>query len=202
MVVDQQQIDSNQKKILERKLIFKRYGYDQDVSRNFILEKCLPIYNPVLEVGTGKGHMAVLLAKYADVITIDISKDEQKAAQLNARFFEILHKIHFVACDAGKLPYKDLYFGLVVSVNAFHHFEEPFAVLSEMIRVCKSKLVISDFNQEGFNIVRKVHNEEGGTHEEQCGDFSIVGAYLKEHGFSVKSYDGHHQKIYVANRIK
>jgi len=197
------QIEANHEKMLERKRLYKQYGYDQDASRKFIIEKCLPLEKPVLEIGTGKGGMTVLLAKNAGkVLTVDISAGEQEFARLNAAAEGVLDKIEFVVRDAADLPYPDKSFGTVVSVNAFHHFEQPFAVLAEMIRACAAKLVIADFNREGFEIIRQIHRDEGREHEEQCGDFSIVGEYLKEHNFVVNRYEDHCQQVYVAQRGK
>ncbi|MFH1387493.1 MAG: methyltransferase domain-containing protein [bacterium] len=201
MIIDKKQIESNREEMLERKQLYKQYGYDQDASRDFILERCLPLTKPVLEIGTGKGHMTVLLAKNTGkVLTIDNSVAEQEFARLNAAAEGVLEKIGFVVRDAAQLPYPDQSFGTVVSVNAFHHFENPFAVLAEMIRVCSGKLVIADFNREGFEVVRQIHRDEGREHEERCGDFSIVGEYLKEHNFTVNRQEGHCQLVYAAER--
>lgn len=187
----------------ERFKLYKSFGYDYDLSRGFIAEKMLPISGKVLEVGTGKGYSTVVLAKNAEfVISVDVSEKERKIAQLNAAQEGLLHKVHFLSCDGEKLFYKDKSFDVVVSINSFHHFEKPFEVLSEMIRVCKTKLVVADFNKKGFEIIRKIHASEGHHHEEESGNFSIVGQYLKEHGFRVEKYDDCCQVVYVAERIK
>jgi len=203
LAVEKERVETNWQKRLERKQLYLRYGYDQDASRKFILEKCLPLKQPLLEIGTGKGHMTILLAENTNkVLTIDNSAAEQEFARLNAAAAGVLGKVGFVVRDAAELPYPDKSFGTVVSVNAFHHFEQPFAVLAEMIRVCGNKLVIADFNGEGFAIVRRIHRDEGGEHEEKCGDFSIVGQYLKEQGFTVERTEGHCQTVYKAERQK
>jgi ubiquinone/menaquinone biosynthesis C-methylase UbiE len=203
MIIDKNRIEANRQKVLERKNIYKQYGYDQDASRNFILEKCLPISGIVLEIGTGKGYMTVLLAKNAErIYCVDKSEEEHGYARLNAASENVLDKIEFINRDAGKLPFPDKKFDLVVSVNAFHHFEKPFSVLAEMIRVCRSKILVADFNKEGLATIRRVHKEEGREHEEKCGDFSIVGQYIKEHGFAVNKYEGFGQSVYAGERNK
>lgn len=200
--MENKEIEANRKKLLERRRLYKTYGYDQDASRNFILSKCLPVGDAVLEIGTGKGHMTVLLAKNSEqVVSVDKSEEELHYAKLNTEEAGVSRKIKYIICDAERLSFPDKSIGTVVSVNAFHHFEKPFAVLKEMIRVCRNKIIIADFNAEGFEIIRKVHADEGRQHEEKCGDFSIVGQYMKEHGFFVAKYDGHKQAIYVGERI-
>ncbi|MFZ2357476.1 MAG: hypothetical protein WAW67_06630 [Candidatus Omnitrophota bacterium] len=47
----------------ERLKLFKEYGYDIPKSRKFILTKAKVSGGRILEVGTGRGHMAVALAK-------------------------------------------------------------------------------------------------------------------------------------------
>ncbi|PIS28752.1 hypothetical protein COT42_07065 [Candidatus Saganbacteria bacterium CG08_land_8_20_14_0_20_45_16] len=203
MLISQEKIETNKKKMLERKEVYKQYGYDQDASRNFILDKSLPLKKPILEIGTGKGHMTVLLAKNAGrMITVDNSLADQEFARLNVAAEKVLDNVRFVVFDAAQLSYPDQGFGTVISVNAFHHFEKPFAVLAEMIRVCREKIVIADFNQEGFEMIRKLHRAEGHEHEERCGDFSLVGQYIEEYGFVVKKYDGCGQVMYVGEKSK
>ncbi|MEA3493013.1 MAG: class I SAM-dependent methyltransferase [Candidatus Margulisiibacteriota bacterium] len=195
------EIEENKKKFFERVSLYRDYGYDQVKSRKSIIQKAGPIKGKILEIGTGKGSLTALLAKKAEnIITVDISKEEQKFAALNAAAEGVLDRIRFNVCDAAKLPYSENKFDLVISSNAFHHFEYPFAVLKEMIRVCGGKLVVADFNKEGFGIVRKIHRDEGREHEEKRGNFDIVGVYLKEHGFSVKRFEEHCHLVYVAKK--
>lgn len=195
------EIEENKKRFLERVSLYRSYGYDQVKCREFIIQKAGPIKGEILEIGTGKGYLTTLLAKKTEnIITVDISKEEQHLATLNAAAEGVLGSIKFNICNAAKLPYADNCFDLVISANAFHHFENPFAVIQEMIRVCKNKLVITDFNKEGFEIIRTIHRDEGRKHEEQHGDFGIVGVYLKEHGFSVKRFEEYCQIVYVAQK--
>ncbi len=199
--VSKKEVEENRIRSLQRKRLYKTYGYDQDASRDFILSKCLPVGNTVLEIGTGKGHMTVLLAKNSEqVVSVDKSEEELHYAKLNTEEAGVSRKINYIICDAERLPFPDREFGSVVSVNAFHHFEKPFAVLKEMIRVCGGKLIVADFNNAGFEVIRQVHRDEGREHEEQCGDFSIVGQYMKEYGFSVNKYEDCNQVVYVGER--
>lgn len=199
MKLDPAEVRENQERYKARLKVYLDHGYDQSAGREFIINKTGSLKEPVLEIGTGKGHLMTLLAKKVKkLVTVDVSDEEQKIAALNAAAEGVLDRIEFVVQDAARLDYPDRSFNLVISVNAFHHFEQPFAVLKEMVRVCREKLVIADFNRDGFSIIRGIHREEGREHEERGGDFGIVGAYLKEHGFSVKRYEGNCQEIYVA----
>ncbi len=199
--VDPIEVEENKKNLLERIALNKSYGYDRVKTRGFIMQKAGVIKGKVLEIGTGKGYLTSALTKKAKtVVSVDISKEGQKFAVLNVADEGNLDNVEFVVCDAAKLSYPDNFFDLVVSAQAFHHFESPFAVLKEMIRVCANKLIIADFNEDGFKIVRKIHQSEGHEHEEKDGDFNIVGLYLKEHGFTVKKFDKYCQIVYVGQK--
>jgi ubiquinone/menaquinone biosynthesis C-methylase UbiE len=55
------------------RLLFKRYGYDMDAARQKVFKRAGKIFEPILDVGTGPGRMAYILAKASfNVTTIDI----------------------------------------------------------------------------------------------------------------------------------
>lgn len=193
------EVAKNRKRFLARISLYRRHGYDRVTSNEFIVRQAGSLKGSILEIGTGKGHLTTLLARQArGLVTVDISAKDQRLAALNLASAGLLDKVTFVTGDAANLPYANGSFDLVISANAFHHFEYPFAVLQEMMRLCRRKLVIADFNREGFAIVRRIHRAEGREHEEKSGDFDIVGAYLKEYGFSVRRSEDHCQAVYVA----
>ena len=53
----------NHKRYLERINLYRSFGYDVEKERRFVLEKSVPLYGNILEVGTGKGYFTVELAK-------------------------------------------------------------------------------------------------------------------------------------------
>src|SRR3989339_700736 len=106
--LDPAEIEENKKKAEERFSLFKSYGYDRHKSQAFLIKKVGPIKGPVLEIGTGKGYMAAQLAKKApSLLTVDISKEEQRLAVLNIAAESGLEQVGFLVCDAAKLPYPD-----------------------------------------------------------------------------------------------
>ena len=54
--------------------LFRKYGYDIPKARNYIIAKAgLTKGGSMLEVGTGRGHMATLLAKSGfEFVSIDL----------------------------------------------------------------------------------------------------------------------------------
>ena len=53
----------NHQRYLERKRLYQAYGFDIDKERKFAFNKSKPLYGDILEVGSGKGHFALTLAK-------------------------------------------------------------------------------------------------------------------------------------------
>ncbi len=90
----------------------------------------------VLDIGTGKGRLAVATAlSGARVIGLDISgemlADARRAAQ-DGRL-----NVYFTLGDAELLPFRDQVFDVVTCVEALMHFPHPDVALREMARVTK-----------------------------------------------------------------
>lgn len=198
---NQNEIDANNIICLERLNYFKKFGVDRTLLKDEVISKIDVIPENLIEIGTGKGNLTVGLAKkFGKIVTIDNDKDCLYQAYLNACYENVDGKIEFFFSSAEKLEYKDFSFDISISSFSFHHFDKPFTVLDEMIRVTNSLLVISDFNKSGFGILDEIHRSEGRCHEKKSNDFSIVGVYLQEKGFSVRKYNEKWQVIYVAKR--
>jgi ubiquinone/menaquinone biosynthesis C-methylase UbiE len=103
----------------------------------------------VLDVACGPGLVACELAPYAKhVAGIDITprmieqaKERQQEKSLNNLTWQV--------GDVLPLPFPDSQFSIVLTRYTFHHFLNPKAVLSEMIRVCKpgGRVIIVDVVQ-------------------------------------------------------
>ena len=165
--------NENHREYLNRLNFYRAVGLDNEKEREVIGN--LINFNPqsVLEIGTGKGVLTTYLAKQCDnVVTIDIDEDTQRIAKLNALYADVHKKIDFIIADAVNLPFKDNNFDLVISAFAFHHIDDPQAVFNEMIRVSNKYIIISEFNERGFDIIRKAHGIENRTHEEKHTDLA------------------------------
>lgn len=91
----------------------------------------------VLDVATGAGHTALILApQVTKVIALDLTDPMlEKAAELAAK-----KKVTNLECrrgDAEALPFPDQTFDLVTCRLAFHHFPNPDKALREFSRVLK-----------------------------------------------------------------
>lgn len=197
------EILENHKKYLERKALYKSFGYDVDKERDFILEQAKPVHGRILEAGTGKGHFALALAKAGHkFVTFDISSEEQRFAKLNIVHFGFEKQVDFKIENGERTSFADGSFDTVFSVNVLHHLRNPYQVIDELIRLISSqgKLILADFTQEGFRVMDKIHGLEGNTHEVGKVELMDAGLYLTKKDFSIKKAKSVYQCVLVAGR--
>ena len=103
----------------------------------------------VLDVGAGQGMHCCFLEKFfqevysSDIIYYTSLYDGEFFKLLKEKLirnnFDIdLKKNHFIKSDAMDLIYKNNFFDMVVSFNAFEHISDPQTALDEMIRITKN----------------------------------------------------------------
>ena len=100
----------------------------------------------VLEVATGPGYVAMgFAAVVREVVGVDLTEAPLALAE-KRRQEQGLHHVRFQLADASRLPFADGEFDVVVCRLAFHHFEQPPRMLSEMVRVCtpQGKVTVED----------------------------------------------------------
>ncbi len=107
------------------------FAAKDDLTR-VLLSKCCKGRNRlrVLNLGAGTGDDLKILNSYGKVYVIDKDK----------RVIELVKKelcFEKKVADACKLPYKDDFFDLVVSINLFEHIEDDERAVSEARRVLK-----------------------------------------------------------------
>jgi len=200
-VILEKEVLENHKQYLERKTVYKKFDFDIDKERKFILDKAEPLYGDILEIGTGKGHFTLVLAQEGYRFTsVDISEEEQEIAKLNLKYFELEDFVDFKIGNAENLNFKDNSFDIIFSVHTIHHLNNPFKAMDEFIRIItfEGKIVLSDFNKEGLEMLGKIHASEGRTHEAIEFKFSDIETYLKQKGFNVEKYQSRFQEILIA----
>jgi len=89
--------------------------------------------------GTGRAVQAALTAGF-DARGIDVSKDMIEAGIRDLR----LPAARLEVGDATQLPYPDRSFDVACVFGALHHTAKPRALVSEMLRVARLGVVISD----------------------------------------------------------
>ncbi|MBL7073554.1 MAG: class I SAM-dependent methyltransferase [Candidatus Omnitrophica bacterium] len=192
------EILENHQRYLERKRIYLKYGVDVDKERKFILDNAKPISGNILEIGTGKGHFALTLAEDGHKFTsIDVSEEEQNIAKLNLTYFGLEKSVNFKIENAEHLSFKNNSFDIIFSINTVHHFSKPYKVMDESARILatEGKIILSDFNKKGFEILDKVHASEGQTHETAELGLSEMETYFSNNGFKIDRSEGEFQQI-------
>jgi ubiquinone/menaquinone biosynthesis C-methylase UbiE len=194
----------NHKRYLERVNFYRSAGYDLEKERDFILDKSLPISGEILEIGTGKGHFALALAKRGhNFISIDISSQDQEIAMLNLRYYGLEKKAVFKTEDAEHLSFLNQSFDVIFCVNVFHHLKNPQMVLKEMIRLLRhsGKIILSDFNTKGLEIINACHTREGRTHDYFKNYLEEARDYLFKKGFKTAESQSGVQEIIIGRYI-
>ncbi|MEO8604890.1 MAG: methyltransferase domain-containing protein [bacterium] len=100
----------------------------------------------VLDVACGPGLVVCAFARRAKHATgIDLTPAMLERGRTLARE-KGLDNVSFDLGTVLPLPYPDASFSIVISRFAFHHFQEPAAVLAEMRRVCRpgGKVAVAD----------------------------------------------------------
>lgn len=185
----------------ERLKLFKKYGYDIPRARNSIITKAKFSKAKILEVGTGKGHMAIALARKGFKLTsVDLDIKAQYIAKASLKAMKLDKLVILKVMNAERLQYKDDSFDYVISVNFIHHAKNPVRCLKEMIRLAKDKLVIVDINKKGERIMQKVHGLDGHSHAASKMSLQGVKAFLDKAGLSVKAYRDSCQTIIIARK--
>ena len=195
----------NHKKYLERIAFYRGNGYDVEKERDFILDKSLPISGKILEIGTGKGHFALALAKRGySFISIDISSQEQEIAMLNLRYFGLEKQAIFRIEDAGHMSFPGQSFHAIFSINVFHHLEKPLAVLDEIIRLLQpsGKIILSDFSDKGLGIINACHTSEGRTHDYFKHRLNEAKEFFLAKGLHVNECQSIVQRVLIAERTQ
>jgi ubiquinone/menaquinone biosynthesis C-methylase UbiE len=96
-------------------------------------------HDRVLDVACGGG---LVVCAFAAAVAHATGIDVTPAMLQHARTLAAERRLDNVTFDEGDvqaLPYADASFSIVVSRFTFHHFQNPLAVLKEMVRVCASE---------------------------------------------------------------
>lgn len=124
---------------------------------------------PVLDIATGSGRMTSILSRFKyQIISGDIT-DEQRDKALERITPEFEHYVNFMHLNTEDLPFEDDTISNLMCVNTLHHLEKPEPSIFNLIRIMEpsGKLVLSDFNDTGFDILDKVHlATKGSNHKE------------------------------------
>ena len=189
----------------QRDKIYLDHGIDKKGMAKFLIDAVEPFSEPVLDLGTGQGLTAIEIASRGpSVVTVDISEKYLHEAHLNAVAAGVDSKLEFHIVNNRTLPFEDDSFNLVTLVNVLHHLDDPDAALPEISRVLRSggKLLVSDFTEAGFDILDRLHGEEGRVHKKNTEEtVNTLERKLADFGLQCKSRDSRfHQYLMIAEK--
>ncbi|HOW27160.1 MAG TPA: peptidoglycan DD-metalloendopeptidase family protein [Elusimicrobiota bacterium] len=196
-------VSDNHAAFLQRLEFYDGNGCDFIAERDFIYRQCLPLSGVLVEIGTGKGHFSLTLARNGHRFSsVDVNAVDQSIARMNLAYYGCDHRADFILADAERLPFPTGSIDVVVSVNVIHHLEHPRAVAQELIRVLKDhgKIILSDFTDRGMEMVNRCHSLEGKSHDSFHRQMGEVRRFLDAGGFTEKTICSAQQEVMVASR--
>lgn len=146
---------------------YLRDGHDRFAAARFVAAGVAGAHGWALDVGTGKGLLSLALAERGlSVVSVDVSPEDQEVAAALAFEAGLSARIRFLLADASALPFPDGAFSCVAMMDVLHHLADAEPVLAEMARVVApaGRVVVADFTEEGFDLVARIHREEGKDH--------------------------------------
>ena len=196
-------IDDVYRHFEERLELYRSKGLDFDGYRRFILDKAGPIEGKILELGTGTGYTALMLAREGyKFVSIDTDEEALRTTAARLAHYRVLPNVKFYLMDATRLEFADGSFNSVVAVNLLHHLADPGKLLSEADRVlCPGgKMIISDFNAEGRRIIDSVHRAEGRSHDHPMADQEEIRSFFRDRGYGSEEFENTGHWILIAEK--
>ncbi|MBN2134166.1 MAG: class I SAM-dependent methyltransferase [Acidobacteria bacterium] len=197
--------DNDEKAIAEYHKRRQKYidlGFNQYETMEYLVDLMEPIDGTVLEVGTGRGLTAITIARHALLTSVDIDAEAIDFARKLAESEGLSNRIEFIERDITTDPFPTDSFDYVFSTIAFHHYDDPVKMINLLCSITRKKLLVADFNDNGFNIVDKMHKNEG--HEEHGRgklDISVAGDVMHQNGFTVERFENDVVITYIGTKL-
>ncbi len=180
----------NHQRYLQSVTKYRNAGIDFPLLCETLLNRlALPETAVVLDIGAGKGHMAIALAQRGFKCTsIDLDENELRFARLNALYFGVADRIQFERENATSTEYEDDTFDAVVSFLSLHHCTQTEPLLEEMVRMCKpgGQIILCDLNESGLQTMQDVHARENRKHRVFGWSVSTVREWFESRQFACK----------------
>ena len=143
-------------------------------------------YRNILEIGSGVGMTAQLLAKKyptARILATDFDEDSIEIVKEKEHSANIL----FQQADATKLPFPNNHFDAAFSVLTLHHIDDFDGAIAELARTVKQKgdVYVMDIPSASFNFAHFRRSAVPGIFTKV--DLVRLG---EKHGLKMKDYGG------------
>ncbi|MFX1487910.1 MAG: class I SAM-dependent methyltransferase [Promethearchaeota archaeon] len=135
-----------------------RFSRDADFLNSVVTRLNIPKTSKVLDIGTGWGTMAIILALHGyRVITGEPEGSFWGDWKSVAKKAKVENMITFQPLNAENLPFEDASFDAVFLYTTLHHIGNKERAFVELIRIIRSKglLVIIELTDDGVEQVRQ-----------------------------------------------
>lgn len=136
----------------------------------------LDVFGEVLDIGTGPGHIPLLLCDRVPdvkVVGVDLAQTMLAHAKRHLAVSKHTSRIRYELADAKRLGFEDASFDSVYSNTILHHVPDPMPFLAEARRVLKpgGVLLIRDLyrpetEQDAINLVQLYASAENAYNQE------------------------------------
>ena len=140
------------------KLLDKEFRYNADFISGIIESLNMDKNAKILDIGTGRGVMAINLALHGYyVITGEPEEHKWADWRTAAKKVNVEKLIEFTPLRAENLPFEDLSFDVIFFYVSFHHISDKYRTLKECVRVIKKQglIIIIELTPNGIKEVRK-----------------------------------------------
>ena len=145
---------------IESDLLLYEWGYDlMEEYFQLINTADFPKNDFILDIETGTGRAASILSRLGyNVITGDYNINLKSESEIRITK-EYLNQVSYARLNLEKIPFVNNSVNNIVFINTLHELENPTLCLEEILRIHsgKGKLLIADFNSEGFDVLDKSH---------------------------------------------
>ena len=141
-----------------KEILGEEFSNNAEFINEVIVYFCLKKNAKLLDIGTGRGTMAILLAlKGYHVITGEPEGHDWADWRRVAKKVGVEDLITFKYLNAEELPFPNAEFDAIFVYGSFHHISDKISALKEFIRVAKQDglIIIFEFTPEGVEEIRK-----------------------------------------------
>ena len=141
-----------------KEILGEEFSNNAEFINEVIVYLCLKKNAKLLDIGTGRGTMAILLAlKGYHVITGEPEGDDWADWRRTAKKVGVEDLITFNYLNAEELAFPETKFDAIFVYGSFHHIPDKISALKEFIRVAKQDglIIIFEFTPEGVEEIRK-----------------------------------------------
>lgn len=177
-----------------KKILGDEFSNNADFIYDVVYKLNLDKKSKILDIGTGRGVMAIILAIQGyHVITGEPEGHHWADWQTSAEKVGVRDLIEFENFNAEDLVFNDKEFDVIFVFGSFHHIQTRKDAMKEFIRVLKDsgRLIILEFTPEGILELRKrfpSHPDAVSPHEYAVGlnidekviEGGAINAYIYE----------------------